>query len=104
VILDNLSTHTTPKVHRWLLRQRRFPSALHPHPWVVGEPGRTLVRRADHQEAAALRPHQRAALTADTQAWVDAWNDDPKPFVWHKTADEILDRLAGYCRAVTHGA
>ena len=24
----------------------------------------------------------------------------PKPFVWHKTAEEILDRLAGYCTAI----
>ena len=28
------------------------------------------------------------------------WNDDPKPFVWHKTADEILDSLAAYCRRI----
>jgi hypothetical protein len=28
------------------------------------------------------------------------WNDDPKPFVWHKTADQILERLAGYCTAI----
>jgi hypothetical protein len=30
--------------------------------------------------------------------------DDPKPFVWHKTAEQILDRLAGYCHAITQGA
>ena len=29
--------------------------------------------------------------------WVATWNDDPTPFVWHKTADEILDTLASYC-------
>jgi hypothetical protein len=28
------------------------------------------------------------------------WNDDPKPFVWHKTADEILDSLAAYCQRI----
>jgi len=42
-----------------------------------------------------------AELAADITAWVDTWNDDPKPFVWTKTADEILDRLARYCTAVT---
>jgi hypothetical protein len=26
-----------------------------------------------------------------------AWNQDPKPFVWTKTADDILDSLAAYC-------
>ena len=42
------------------------------------------------------------ALAADIQTWIDTWNADPQPFVWHKTADEILERLAGYCHAVTN--
>lgn len=42
------------------------------------------------------------ALAADIRAWVDTWNDNPKPFVWHKTADEILERLGRYCADVTH--
>jgi hypothetical protein len=41
------------------------------------------------------------ALAADIEAWVANWNEDPKPFVWHKSADEILERLASYCSAVT---
>lgn len=40
-------------------------------------------------------------LAADINDWVDTWNEDPKPFVWTKTADEILDRLARYCSALT---
>ena len=28
---------------------------------------------------------------------------DPKPFVWHKTAEQILERLAGYCAAINQG-
>jgi hypothetical protein len=39
-------------------------------------------------------------LAADIRAWAEAWNEDPKPFVWHKTAEQILERLAGYCGAV----
>lgn len=39
-------------------------------------------------------------LAADIRAWVDAWNENPTPFVWHKTAEEILERLAGYCAAI----
>jgi hypothetical protein len=31
--------------------------------------------------------------------WIDQWNDDPKPFVWHKSADEILDTPRRLLRA-----
>ncbi|RLP31043.1 IS630 family transposase, partial [Nocardia seriolae] len=37
---------------------------------------------------------------ADVQAWINAWNADPKPFVWTKTADEILETLAAYCQRI----
>jgi hypothetical protein len=40
------------------------------------------------------------ALAADILAWADSWNHNPKPFVWTKTADQILERLAGYCAAI----
>jgi len=40
------------------------------------------------------------ALAADIRGWVEHWNENPKPFTWHKTAEEILDRLAGYCTAI----
>ena len=39
-------------------------------------------------------------LADDIEDWVARWNEDPKPVVWHKTADEILERLAGYCSDV----
>jgi hypothetical protein len=28
------------------------------------------------------------------------WNENPTPFVWHKTAEQILERLASYCAAI----
>jgi transposase len=104
VICDNLSTHKTPKVHRWLLRHRRFHLHFTPtygswlnlvERWFSALTTKKLQRSA-HQSA--------AALAADIQAWIEQWNADPKPFTWHKTAEEILERLAGYCNAVTHGA
>jgi transposase len=104
VILDNLSTHKTPKVHRWLLRHRRFHLHFTPtygswlnlvERWFSALTTKKLQRSA-HRSA--------TALAADIQAWIDTWNADPKPFVWHKTADEILERLAGYCHAITNGA
>jgi transposase len=103
VILDNYATHKTPKVHRWLLRHRRFHLHFTPtygswlnlvERWFAALTTKKLQQSA-HRSA--------TALAADIQTWIDTWNDDPKPFVWHKTADEILDRLAGYCHAITQG-
>ena len=33
-------------------------------------------------------------------SWIETWNNDPKPFVWTKTADEILDAIARYCTRI----
>ena len=40
-------------------------------------------------------------LVASIRTWITNWNDEPKPFVWHKTADEILDSLANYCQRIS---
>ncbi len=39
-------------------------------------------------------------LTADINAWVANWNENAVPFVWHKSTEEILERLAGYCATI----
>ena len=39
-------------------------------------------------------------LNADIRAWIETWNDDPKPFVWTKTADQILESIARYCTRI----
>jgi hypothetical protein len=39
-------------------------------------------------------------LTASIRTWINTWNEDPRPYVWHKTADEILDSLANYCQRI----
>jgi len=101
LVLDNLSARKTPLVHRWLLRHRRF----HMHFTPTYGSWMNLVER--WFSALTTKQLQRSAhnnvaeLVADIQAWVDVWNDDPKPFIWHKTADQILDKLAGYCTAIT---
>lgn len=101
VILDNLSTHKTPAVHKWLLRHRRFHFHFTPtygswmnlvERWFSALTTKKLQRSA-HDSV--------AALAADITNWVEHWNDNPTPFVWTKTADEILDKLARYCSAVT---
>jgi transposase len=102
IVLDNLSTHKTPKVHKWLLRHKRFHFHFTPTygSWM------NLVER--WFSALTTKKLQRSAhtsvkeLAADIQAWVDTWNTNPKPFIWHKTPDEILDRLASYCATITN--
>lgn len=59
-----------------------------------------MVRRADQQKAAPLRPPSVTELEADIRKWISAWNANPKPFIWTKAADEILDTLAAYCRRI----
>jgi len=39
-------------------------------------------------------------LVASIRTRFTNWNDDPKPFVWHKTADKILESLAAYCQPI----
>jgi hypothetical protein len=68
----------------------------------VAELGGAVVRGADHPQAAPLGPRSVAGLEADLRAWIDAWNQDPKPFVWTKTADEILDNLARYLHLINN--
>ena len=43
---------------------------------------------------------QRSELEAGIREWINEWNKDPKPFVWVKTADEILETLAAYCQRI----
>lgn len=100
VVLDNLSAHKTPTVHKWLLRHKRFHFHFTPTygSWM------NLVER--WFSALTTKKLQRSAhrnvaeLAADIEAWAATWNENPTPFVWHKTADDILQRLAGYCTAI----
>ena len=104
VILDNLSTHKTPAVRAWLLRHRRFHFHFTPTygSWM------NMVER--WFSALTTKKLQRSAhrnvkeLAADIEAWVANWNENPTPFVWHKTAEQILERIAGYCAAVNEAA
>jgi transposase len=100
VICDNSSTHKTPAIGRWLVAHPRF--LLHFTPtyrsWL------NLVERwfAELTSIWLRRGSQRsvAELTASIQSWTDTWNADPRPFVWTKTADEILDTIAHYCHRI----
>ena len=43
------------------------------------------------------------ALETDVRTWIEHWNSDPKPFVWKKTAEEILNSLARYLQRISGG-
>jgi len=104
LICDNYGTHKTPEIKRWLLRHPRFHLHLTPtySSWLnlverwFAELTTRKLRRSAHRSVAELE--------ADLHAWIRAWNDDPKPFVWTKTADEILDNLAGYLQRIDNSA
>jgi transposase len=101
VVVDNSSTHKTPEIHRWLLRHPRF--TLHFTPtyssWLnlverwFAELTEKWLRRGTHRSTRELQTAIRD--------WIDTWNEDPRPFVWHKSADEILDNLAQYCARIS---
>jgi hypothetical protein len=39
-------------------------------------------------------------MSTPIRNWIETWNDEPKPFIWTKTADEILDSIARYCQRI----
>ena len=47
------------------------------------------------------RSEMRQALEADIRQWIDTWNENPRPFTWTKTADEILNALAKYLARIS---
>ena len=100
LILDNYSTHKTPQVKRWLAAHPRFVVHFTPtsaswinlvERWFAELTARKL-RRGVHRSV--------KALNADIRDWIKHWNENPKPYVWTKTADEILDNLASYCNTI----
>lgn len=97
LVLDNASTHKTPAIRRWLAAHPRF--VLHFTPtsssWLnlverwFAELTNKKLRRGSHRSV-----HQ---LNTDIRAWIETWNEDPRPYVWVKTADEILASISRYC-------
>ena len=100
VVLDNASTHKTPAVKRWLTSHPRF--VLHFTPtsssWLnlverwFAELTTKKLRRGTHTSV--------RQLNADIRDWIATWNENPRPYVWTKTADQILASIANYCRRI----
>jgi transposase len=104
LVCDNLATHKTPEIQAWLARHPRF--RLHFTPtgssWInqverwLGYLTDKLIRRGVHKSVQALE--------AGIRAWIDTWNQNPRPFLWTKTAEQILDSLAKYIARISGAA
>jgi transposase len=100
LILDNYGTHNHPKVQQWLAAHPRFHLHFTPtsSSWLnlverwFGELTRKRIRRG------VFRSVPELVATIDDS--IRRNNEDPKPFVWTKRVDEILEKVA-HCKAVT---
>ena len=97
IVIDNHSTHKTPAIKKWLLAHPRF----HIHFTPTSSSWLNLVERwfAEITEKSIRRGTHRSVkeeLADSITRWVGTWNESPGPYVWHKTADEILESLSGY--------
>jgi transposase len=96
LVCDNYATHNTAEIKTWLGKHPRFHVHFTPtgSSWMnqverwFGLLTDKLIRRGVHTSVKALEQ--------DIRAWIDGWNENPKPFSWTKTADEILNSLADY--------
>jgi transposase len=97
VILDNLQTHKTPAAHRWFLRHPRFHVHFTPtysswlnqvERWFALLEQKAL-RRGVHRSTAEL---ERAIYE-----FIEVSNEEPRPYLWTKSADDILDNLSRFC-------
>ena len=100
VVLDNASTHKTPAIKRWLAAHPRF--VLHFTPtsssWLnlverwFGELTTKKLQRGTHRSV--------RELNKDIRNWIGTWNDNPRPYIWTKTADQILESIKRYCTRI----
>ena len=100
VVLDNSSTHKTPAIHRWLAAHPR----IHLHFTPTSSSWLNLVERwfAELTTKNLRRGTHRTVreLNTDIRNWISTWNDNPRPYVWTKTADQILESIARYCTRI----
>jgi transposase len=101
VVCDNYGTHKTPAVKAWLAKHPRFHMHFTPtgSSWInqverwFGFLTDQKIRRGAHKSVQALE--------ADIRSWIRDWNTHPRPFIWTKTAEEILESLSRYLRRIS---
>ncbi|MGH3969824.1 MAG: IS630 family transposase [Mycobacterium sp.] len=101
LIVDNYGTHKSPAIRAWLTQHPRFHMHYTPtySSW-INQVERwfayltdDLLRRSDHRSVQALEK--------DIRDWVAGWNENPKPFIWTKTAEQILASLSRFLQRAT---
>ena len=102
LILDNYGTHKTPLIHRWLARHPR----VHVHFTPTGASWINLVERwfgalTEKQLRRGVHRSTRE-LEAAILRYLEITNTQPTPFVWTKTADEILQSVALFCHRISN--
>ncbi len=102
LILDNYGTHKAPRIRRWLAQHPHF----HLHFTPTGASWINLVERwfAMLTEKQIRRGIHRSTreLEAAIVDYIRVHNQRPKPFVWTKTADEILASVARFCQRISN--
>jgi transposase len=101
LVCDNYGTHKTPAIRAWLAQHPRFHMHFTPtgSSWInqverwFGFLTDQMIRRGVHKSVRSLEN--------DIRAWVADWNEHPRPFIWAKTAEEILESLARFCRRIS---
>jgi transposase len=101
LILDNYGTHKTPMIKRWLLRHPRF----HLHFTPTGGSWLNLVERlfgllTEKQLRRGVHRSTRE-LEEAIRTFLEHHNSEPKPFIWTKTADQILESLGRFCKRIS---
>jgi transposase len=101
LILDNYATHKTPAIRRWLAKRPRY----HLHFTPIGASWINLVERwfallTQKQLRRGVHRSTRALETAILE-YIALSNIHPKPFVWTKTADDILASVQRFCRRIS---
>lgn len=100
LVMDNVSTHKTPVIKRWLAAHPRFIVHFTPtsSSWLnlverwFSELTTKKLQRGSHTSV--------RALNRDIREWIETWNNEPRPYVWTKTAAQILDSIARYCTRI----
>jgi transposase len=98
IIMDNYSTHKTPLIRKWFARRPRFHVHFTPTygSWLslVERWFAELTNKQIRRGAFRSVPQLKAAI----QEFIDAHQVNPKPFVWTKSADEILASIARFAQ------
>src|ERR1700685_148594 len=98
LIVDNYATHKTAIIRNWLAKRPRFHVHFTPTygSWIhlverwVAALTENQIRRGTHRSVRELE--------AAIKRYLAVTNESPRPFVWSKTADEILDSIARFCK------